>query len=104
METREINGVRYRLANYNDHYKIINFYFDVFLKGEPATLSRGGYVTRPFGLVYLVQGILEQYLTIIAEDVYTNLLIGVNTNVLFKRYVHQSLIYHFISSLIHVDL
>ena len=102
METRVINGVRYRLANYSDHYKIINFYFDVFLKGEPATLSRGGYITRPLGLVYLVQGILEQYLTIIAEDVYTNLLIGVNTNVLFKRYVNQSLIYYY--SLIHVDL
>ena len=91
METREINGVRYRLANYNDHYKIINFYFDVFLKGEPATSSRGGYVTRPLGLVYLIQGILEQYLTIIAEDVHTNLLIGVNTNVLFKRYVKSNI-------------
>ena len=86
METREINGIRYRLATSADHIKIIDFYFDIFLKDEPATKSRGGYITRPIGIVNLVERILYQDLSIIAEDIETNNLVGINTNCLFIRY------------------
>ena len=40
--TREINGIKYRMATLEDHPKLIDFFFDIYLKDEPATKSRGG--------------------------------------------------------------
>ena len=84
----EINGIRYRIATFEDHVKIIDFYFDIFLKDEPATKSRGGYVIRPIGIINLIKEILYQNATVISEDTETNELVGINTNYIFYRSVH----------------
>ena len=84
---REINGIKFRMATLEDHPKLIDFFFDIYLKDEPATKSRGGYLIRPLGIVNLVQNILYQNLSIIAEDIETGDVVGINTNCLFKRYV-----------------
>ena len=84
---REINGIKFRMATLEDHPKLIDFFFDIYLKDEPATKSRGGYLIRPLGIVNLVQNILYQNLSIIAEDIETGDVVGINTNCLLKRSV-----------------
>ena len=50
-------------------------------------LLHGGYLIRPLGIVNLVQNILYQNLSIIAQDIETGEVVGINTNCLLKRSV-----------------
>ena len=54
-----------------------------FLSDEPATQSRGGYLTRPPGLVDLFYSILNQGVSVLAE--YGEKVVGISTHFIYQR-------------------
>ncbi len=102
------SGISYRLAEAKDYSTLVDFYFDIFLKGklsdfylksdlivikkyfmmidEPAIKSRGGYLTRPLGVVDLIYGIVAQNISYIAEDTMRHKIVGISTHLVYKRY------------------
>ena len=54
-----------------------------FLSDEPATQSRGGYLTRPPGLVDLFYSILYQGVSVLAE--YGEKVVGISTHFIYQR-------------------
>lgn len=111
----DIEGnIKYRIASEADYAKMANFYFEVFLKGisifyrfskqfyvpinwkyfqpvkncfpdEPATQSRGGYLTRPAGLVDLLYSILQQNISVVAENE-DDKIVGMSTHFIFQKW------------------
>ena len=77
-------GITYRQVLNKDFEAAIDFYFDVFLKDEPATQSRGGYIMRPCGLVDILYVILQECVCIMAEDT-NGTMVGLATNCLFIK-------------------
>ena len=56
---------------------------NVNFSDEPATLSRGGYLTRPPGLVELFYSIIHQGISVLAED--GEKIVGISTHFIFQR-------------------
>ena len=77
-------GITYRQVLSRDWDKAVDFYFNVFLKDEPATQSRGGYSSRPYGLVDVLYAILQECVCIMAEDS-SGTMVGLATNCLFIK-------------------
>ena len=80
---KKLGKIRGELKNSN--WKIIwgLLVTPFFLSDEPATQSRGGYLTRPPGLVDLFYSILNQGISVLAE--YGETVVGISTHFIYQR-------------------
>lgn len=103
----EVNGIVYRSVREDDFDAVVDFFFDVFLKGlqgwmnpltwdwqsthfsdEPATISFGGYKSRNERLESDMRDVLKYGVSIIAEDPSNgNRLVGIRTAYTIERFI-----------------